>query len=230
MRYLYCHPLFDERKCAHRFSYQLKNTFEAAGLHLERFDYRGAGEAPGDFCDISLDSLLADTAQQVGTEQVCLIGLRFGASLALDYCARGGTGVRTLVLLEPVVDGAEYVDYLRRRQHIKDMLTGKAPDALKEEGYENIEGYKTSWKFLEEIGRFNLVKEAQHRVPENNVFIVQVSNGSRVGPDIARLAEVLQRSAKKLSVENEKLPVFWERIPSTDYSKLTAKILRWCCD
>jgi pimeloyl-ACP methyl ester carboxylesterase len=228
MRYVYCHPLFDERKCAHRFSYQLKNTFEAAGLRLERFDYRGAGEAPGDFCEISLDSLRADTAQQVRTEQVCLIGLRFGASLALDYCARDGRDVRRLVLLEPVVDGAGYVDYLRRRQHIKDVLTGETPDALREQGYENIEGYKTSRKFLEEICRFNLVKEAQDRQPENSVFVVEVSNGSKVGPEIARLAGVLQDTAKKLSVENVELPVFWERIPSTDYSRLTTKILRWC--
>lgn len=230
MRYVYCHPLFDERKCAHRFSYQLKYTFEAAGLRLERFDYRGAGEAPGDFSDISLDSLRADTAQHVRGEQVCLIGLRFGASLALDYCAGGGTGAQTLVLVEPVVDGAGYVDYLRRRQHIKDVLTGEAPYALQEEGYENIEGYKTRRKFLQEMGRFNLMKEAQARAPDNRVFIVQVSNGSKVGPEIARLAQLLQGSVKKISVENVKLPVFWERIPSTDYSKLTAKILRWCCD
>ncbi|HUT31197.1 MAG TPA: hypothetical protein VMX13_15485 [Sedimentisphaerales bacterium] len=230
MRYVYCHPLFDERKCAHRFSYQLKNAFEAAGRSLERFDYRGAGEATGDFCDISLDSLRADIAQHIGAEQVCLIGLRFGASLAFDYCTRGGKGVQTLVLLEPVVDGARYVDYLRRKQHIKNVLTGESSDALREEGYENIEGYKTSWKFLEEIRKFNLVKEAQDRPPNNRVFIAQVSNGKKVGPEIARLADVLQRSAKKLSVENIKLPVFWERIPSTDYSKLTTKILRWCSD
>lgn len=228
MKYVYCHPLFDERKCAHRFSYQLKNAFEAEGLRLERFDYRGAGEATGDFSDISLASLRADTAQQVGAEKVSLVGLRLGASLALDYCARDGSNVQTLVLVEPVVDGAAYVDYLRRRQHIKNVLTGETPDALHEQGYENIEGYKTSRTFLEEIGRFNLLELARPRPPANNVFIVQVSNGSKVGPEVARLAGVLQGSAKNLSIENVKLPVFWERIPSTDYSSLTTKILRWC--
>ncbi|GAH83605.1 unnamed protein product, partial [marine sediment metagenome] len=78
--------------CAHRFSFQLKNAFQAAGLTLERFDYRGTGEAPGEFADVSLETLRGDVASQVGGDEVCLVGLRFGASLAFDYCA-GGAGV-----------------------------------------------------------------------------------------------------------------------------------------
>jgi pimeloyl-ACP methyl ester carboxylesterase len=228
MRYVYCHPLFDERKCAHRFSYQLKTAFEASGLNLERFDYRGTGEAPGEFSQVSLDSLRQDVAQHVRRDEVCLIGLRFGASLAFDYCARSAGRVRTLVLVEPVIDGAEYVGFLRRKQHIKNVMTAESSDTSDEEGCENIEGYKTSSKFVEQMMHFDLPDVASRCAPLPCIFIAHVSRRSKISPQIVRLAEVLKRSGSKVSVENARLPVFWQRIPSADYGMLTSEILRWC--
>ena len=97
-------------------NYQLKNTFLTAGLTLERFDYRGTEEAAGEFKDISLETLRQDILQQVNGDKICLVGLRFGANLALDYCVRNPGAVRKLVLLEPIVNGAQYIDYLYRKQ------------------------------------------------------------------------------------------------------------------
>jgi len=228
MRYVYCHPLFDERKCAHRFSYELKTTFEATGLHLERFDYRGTGEAAGEFSQVSLDTLRADISQHIRGEEACLVGVRFGASLAFDYCAGGAGNVRNLILVEPVIDGAKYVDYLRRKQHIKNVMTGGASDTLKEEGCENIEGYKTSSKFVEEMNRFDLRRVAAHCGTVDSVFIVQISDGSKIARDIVRVLEVFEHHNTRVTVEHVKLPVFWRRIPSTDYGVLTTKIVRWC--
>lgn len=230
MRYIYCHPLFDERKCAHRFSFQLKNEFQAGGLNLEGFDYRGTGEAPGEFADASFETLREDIATQVDGDEVCLIGLRFGASLAYDYWV-GGTGrVKSLVLLEPIVDGAEYVDYLYRKQHIKDLMTGKHFVELQDKSYVNFEGYKTSIKFIEQIRSFHLVKMAREYVVEGSVLIVQVSNQSKVDRKIVSLARSLESSARQVFVQNVQLPVFWERIPSADYAELTRKVLGWCRD
>ena len=70
MRYIYCHPLFDERKCAHRFSYRLAKAFERKALKLERFDYRGTGEAAGRFSDITMASLQNDLKEKTGLGQV----------------------------------------------------------------------------------------------------------------------------------------------------------------
>lgn len=228
MRYIYCHPLFDERKCAHRFSFQLKNAFQAAGLTLERFDYRGTGEALGEFADVSLETLREDVASQVGGDEVCLVGLRFGASLAFDYCAGGAGPVRNLVLLEPIVDGAEYVDYLYRKQRIKDLMTGKDFAELQDKGYVNFEGYKTSIKFIEQIKNFHQVKMAREYAVENSIFIVQISKRSKFAPKIASLTKLLESSARQVFVENAEVPMFWERIPSTDYTELTGKVLGWC--
>jgi pimeloyl-ACP methyl ester carboxylesterase len=228
MRYIYCHPLFDERKCAHRFSFQLKNEFQAEGLTLERFDYYGTGESSGEFADVSFDTLRKDIATQVDGDEVCLIGLRFGASLAFSYWASGMGRVKNLVLLEPIIDGAEYVDYLHRKQHIKDLMTGRHFAELQDKGYANFEGYKTSVKFIEQIRSFHLVRMAREYVVESSVLIVQVSNQSKVDPKIVSLSRSLESSARHVFVHSAQLPVFWERIPSADYTVLTRKVLGWC--
>jgi alpha/beta superfamily hydrolase len=226
MRYLYCHPLFDERKCAHRFSFQLKCTFEAAGLALERFDYRGTGEAEGDFADVSLDTLRRDVAAQIASDDVCIIGLRFGAALAFDHCVRSTTRVRNLVLLAPILNGAQYVDYLCRKQRIKDLMTG-APDAQPaDRRYRNLEGYKTSVKFLEQISTINLLEMAAECPLRSSVFVAQISNQLVLDPKIVAFAESLKGSAEQVLVENFDLPMFWERIPSADNAKLTQSVLR----
>ena|GEM_PF-2627444 len=229
MRYLYCHPLFDERKCAHRFSFQLKNTFESAGLTLERFDYRGTGEAEGEFADVSLESLRQDLENRAAGDRLCIVGLRFGASLAFDYCVRRAGPVKALVLLAPVIDGAEYADHLYRKQRIKDVMTGESLAGLRDEGYDNLEGYKTGVKFIEQIKSLDLTRMAGEYALENSVFIARISNRSGAEPTITAFAESLKGSAKRVVVENVQMPMFWERIPNADYGELARKVLQFCC-
>ena len=228
MRFVYCHPLFDERKCAHRFSFQLKQTFQTVGLALERFDYRGTGEAEGKFADALLGTLREDIRAQVGNDRICLIGVRFGASLAFDYCAGNAEQVRKLVLVEPIAGGAEYIDYLYRKQHIKDLMTGDPTARLEDNGYKNIEGYKTNIRLIEQIRGLNLIETAREQLIKSSVFIAQISKQSKVNTQIADLATLLKSSAEKVLVENIELPPFWERIPIADYHKLTGSILEWC--
>lgn len=229
MRYVYCHPLFDERKCAHRFSFRLSSAFSAAGLTLERFDYRGTGEASGEFADVLLQSLRDDVSRCVDGETICLIGTRFGASLALDYCAHGRGSVSRLVLIEPIVDGAAYIDYLYRKQRIKDLMTGGSSDELRDEGYQNVEGYKTSVRLIGQIRDLDLLDVAGKHPVTSSVFIAQVSRRSAVRREIVNLARALKSSAREVLVENVEAPMFWERIPIADYTELVEKVLGWCC-
>jgi len=228
MRYVYCHPLFDERKCAHRFSFQLKQTFRTAGLALERFDYHGTGEAKGKFSDVLLGTLREDIATQVGADKICLIGVRFGASLAFDYCAGNAEQAGKLILVEPIIDGAEYIDYLYRKQHIKDLMTGDPTARLDDNGYKNIEGYKTNIRLIEQIRGLNLIETAREQSIKSSVFIAQISKQSKINTQIADLATLLKSSAEKVLVENIEFAQFWERIPIADYHKLTSRILEWC--
>jgi hypothetical protein len=74
----------------------------------------------------------------------------------------------------------------------------------------------------------DLREEAPRCAPLAGIFIAHISSRSKISPQIVRLAELLKRSGSEVSVENAKLPVFWQRIPGTDYGMLTRKILRWC--
>jgi hypothetical protein len=226
MRYIYCHPLFDERKCAHRFSYQLSKTFEKNNLQLERFDYRGTGEAEGAFCDVTLDSLGNDLRRIIGGDKVCLIGTRFGAAVVFECCSQGDFAVHALILIEPVVNGQSYVKYLFRKQHLKDMMTGSSSESSHRDGFCNLEGYKTKNKFIEQIRQLDLNKLAS-RITAEGVFIVQICASSGINAEYDLLAGHLKKSGIPACVKVFHLPVFWERIPAGDYTVLTERIVDW---
>jgi len=228
MRYIYCHPLFDERKCAHRFSYEIAKIFEKNNLQLERFDYRGTGESEGAFCDITMDSLRGDLETIINGDSVCLIGTRFGATVAFDCCCQNGSAVHALILIEPVVNGQSYAEYLFRKQHLKDMMTGNGSESAGKNNFFNLEGYKTNSKFIEQIKEIQLVETAEKIKSGTIVHIVHISVSSRINSEYNLLAERLKKSGIPASAEVFRLPVFWERIPDGDYSAAGEKIVGWC--
>lgn len=230
MRYIYCHPLFDERKCAYRFSFQLSETFKQAGLKLERFDYYGTGESEGHFSEVNLMTLRRDIENKVNGQEVSLIGLRFGADLAFDYCLRQADCVRNLVLIEPLTNGNDYVDYLFRKQHIKDIMTGINSDNNLNNGFYNLEGYKTDAVFIEQLRNFSLFSTPKKLHIPTKVCVARIGTHKGTGTRFTALTDSIKSITVNLINEQFDLPVFWERIPDVDYSILTKKIVECCCD
>jgi pimeloyl-ACP methyl ester carboxylesterase len=231
MKYIYCHPLFDERKCSHRFSYYLEKVFREHRLALTRFDYRGTGEADGEFSEVTMDMLRHDLANQIDhEEEISLIGVRFGASLAFDYCCRAMKKVKSLILIEPIIHGPDYIDYLFRKQHIKDLLTGLPSKPLCTESFCNIEGYKTNTRLLEQIRALSLTQIAKDCTAADAIRIVQVSHHSKVNSQSVGFAESLQKTGQTASVEHLNIYPFWERIPLADYTQAATTIWEWCRD
>lgn len=228
MRYIYCHPLFDERKCAHRFSHQLNQDFEKNCLQLERFDYRGTGEAEGRFCDVTMDSLRGDLQRIIRDDRVFLIGTRFGAAIAFDLCCQSELSVHTLILIEPIINGQSYTEYLFRKQRLKDMMTGNSSETKDDNGFYNIEGYKTSSVFIEQIKQVQLMKSAEKIKPGTTIYIVQISTPSKINTEYDHFAKYLKKIGVETLFEVFNLPVFWERIPNSNYSAGTEKIVEWC--
>jgi len=227
MRYTYCHPLFEERKCAHRFSYLLAQAFAAAGLSLERFDYTGTGEDTNDFADVSLTSLREDLGKHIAQEVVSLIGLRLGASLAFDYAVHNPETVRRLVLVEPVIDGDAYVEYLSRKQHIKDMMTGGV-SSHGETGYVNFEGYRTSMQLVQELRAFDLLQLAGLGATWPPTQMVCISNKSHNNVSLQTFVELARSQDMQISIQTVELPSFWERIPLTDCAGMIETVVGFC--
>lgn len=124
-----CPPIGWEYTHTHAALRSLAERLARAGLGVLRFDWTGTGDSWGEGEDMSLDQWaddVTDAANEVvarsGFEDVTLVGLRFGATIAAT--ASTAKSRCRLVLWDPVVVGA---DYLRMQQRHHDHLLGGEP-------------------------------------------------------------------------------------------------------
>jgi uncharacterized protein len=120
-----CYPLGPEYLRAHRSFSFLARSLARDGCHVLRFDYFGTGDSAGDAEELTVGSMMSDVAVAVeelkamtDISTATLVGMRLGATLALQT-ARMRNDVNAVVLWDPVIDGAAYVE---------DMLTGTMPE------------------------------------------------------------------------------------------------------
>jgi pimeloyl-ACP methyl ester carboxylesterase len=113
---LLCNPFGEEAARAHRMYRVLGMQLVRAGYAALRFDYSGTGDSLGSASDASLDAWIGDVevaAEKLrsasGATRLAVIGLRFGATLAMLAAARSSLRPRHLLLWDPVVDGAAYL-------------------------------------------------------------------------------------------------------------------------
>ncbi|WP_448191632.1 alpha/beta fold hydrolase [Azospirillum sp. sgz301742] len=110
-----CSPHGNEELCVHRTWRTLAERLAEAGLPTLRFDYPGAGNSAGGDEDPErvrawLDGIHAAIRQlraSTGVQEVALVGLRLGATLAAMAAAERG-GVERLVLMAPCASGKAY--------------------------------------------------------------------------------------------------------------------------
>ena len=226
MRYVYCHPLFEERKCAQRFTYTLEQVFLRNDRTLQWFDYRGTGEAPGAFCDVTMHTLREDTADFIGEDCVWLIGLRLGATLAFDFFSIHQEQVAGLTLIEPILDGSAYIDYLMRKQELKDALTGNTPKNSATP-YVNLEGYKTHPTLLSSLSSLRL---PDLNCPDDAGVPVHLIHVALNDKHLGAYQELIERwrSKNHPTLDYFCLSPFWERIPNVVYSQITERIHAYC--
>ncbi len=106
----------------HRPLRRLCEQLAGRGLAVLRFDFRGTGDAAGDFCDADLETWSEDLrraadalVRMAGCARIGLLGLRLGASLACRLAAER-SDVAALLLWDPVADGEAWLAGLRREQ------------------------------------------------------------------------------------------------------------------
>ena len=115
---LICQSMGHEYMRAHRAMWQLAERATRRNAHVFRFDYYGTGDSRGRVNAPDWDEWLADVRhalhalqQQSGLMQVAVLGVRVGALVAAE-ASRMLPTVRRLVLFDPVVDGASYLNEL----------------------------------------------------------------------------------------------------------------------
>ena len=174
-----CYPFGVEYMRAHRAFRQLTTLLTRAGVHVLRFDWFGTGDSAGDGRDASVEQWRADVGDAVqelrdttGLDRVSLVGLRLGATLALEG-ARGRDDVDHLVLWDPIVSGAAYLEELLEREGYGGFPAGREVVGL--------QGFPLTHRLFQEIGAL----EASVEGLEAGVRVEMVL--SRSDPSFTRL-------------------------------------------
>jgi uncharacterized protein len=226
------HPFAEEKLWSHRVFVSLARALAERGHAVLRFDYSGAGDSAGTTLDTSLETHLADLGAAVGTlaerepglERVGLVGLRLGATfaaLAMERAADGSlpAALRTgpLVLWEPVVDGAAYIqDVMRSNLSAQLASFGKVVETrevlqqrILEGGSVNIDGYELGRDLFVSCHRPDLLPTSA-KAHEGPTLITPIAPARKQKPraDLEALAAGYPRS-RVIAADEEP---FWREI------------------
>lgn len=185
---VFCHPFAEEKLISHRVMVNLARKLTAHGLTCLRFDEMGHGDSEGNFEDSTIETRLSDIrctvdflCENTGVERVCLLGVRFGATLAALACAYN-TKIDSLILISPIVEGRSYIEQCLRSNLTTQMMTYKKiikdrnqlVNDLLEGQLVNIDGYLINKDLYQQMADINLLNNNLAFPP--NILAIQVSS------------------------------------------------------
>lgn len=223
---LICNATGHEYERSHRTIRQLALQLAKSGHHVLRFDYLGTGDSAGEYAhsgpaEWRQDVTAAiDECQQIsGHRQICVIGLRLGATLAAQAAAVR-QDVESLVLYAPIADAKSLLDEWERaqveheRKHGRTARSGIPGEVL---------GYALTDTFRAELGALAL--------PETNpvlrrVLILAEQPGEK---GAQRIAQALASRGASVNIEPVDAPAIWRREPFEAIVpfKLLRRIVAW---
>lgn len=225
-----CHPLGEEKLWSHRVFVSFARELAAAGVAVLRFDFRGEGDSDRDFQQTDFESRISDCNVAVdavrrmnpSVTEVTLLGLRAGAAVAAAVAGRR-SDLSRLVLWDPVIDGAAYMQAVLRLNLMYQMARHRKVVENREELVErlargetvNIEGYEVAEPLFRQLSDFKLDDALQRFHGE--VLIVQVNQGeAEARPDLAALAASNVRCHFDMAQEEpfwKEIRTFYQRAP-----------------
>lgn len=141
---LLCAPWGREEVSVHVSLRHWAQSFSEAGWPCVRFDYPGEGDSAGDaVVDASVEAWVASVGLAIdelkrlsGVRQVCLLGVRLGATLAC-LAAQGRDDVLGLMAVAPVVKGRGFMRELTALQAAGSAPSGgqSVPDVFQSGGF-----------------------------------------------------------------------------------------------
>jgi len=196
-----CYPFGPEYVRAHRSFVQLATRLSARGFPTLRFDYFGTGDSAGDLRDGTFDrwttdvrSAVAELRRRCGTPRMALVGCRLGGMLSVLASRKGGP-TDSLVLWDPVVDGAAYIDRLREmhRQTLRYAYLSAAGAGMDvAPGSEEVLGFALPSVLRSEVQSRNLFH--LETPPVARVLVVE----SEPDPLVSRYADLVGASGAKV--------------------------------
>lgn len=210
-----CPPLEQEYNRCHRAYRQLAVRLSRAGFPVLRFDYSGTGDSAGDDAVHSLSDWQANTAAAIdeakrrsGLNTVYLVGLRLGAALAA-LAALGRSDITGLVLWEPVVSGAAYLEELTAWHQDKLWYFLSEVQAKQGDRPTELLGFALTDTMLSDLNALNLLSLPQPPAP----LALLIESGAEES------VQRLQRQLETLRVKADYQQVDGPRVWSDDPDK-----------
>jgi exosortase A-associated hydrolase 2 len=220
--FIFCHPFAEEKLWTHRVFVNFARRLADRGFAVLRFDFTGNGDSEGEFADLSLETYVSDVRRAYDTlleaypnmERVSLLGLRFGAMIAW-LAADRLPGLDRLILWDPVIKGASYMQEVLRTNLTTQMATyGKViekreqlVEKLKSGDTVNVDGYELGHQLFQEVSATNLHEITLSK--DVNALIVQIGKKQQpIRDDVRRLSEEFSKAAVNHVIEEP----FWREI------------------
>lgn len=219
-----CGPIGPESDYVHRIWGDLADQLCAAGLSVVRLDYLGTHDsAPcpdpsrpvGDWTG-SIVAAARWLKDEAGVEHVDLVGLRFGAALAVAAAEALG-GVERLVLMAPVASGAAY-----RRELAMLARVSREEMRLPDHVAADDGGLGLSLEALEDVGGLTLCKGGTP--PARQVLAIMRPGGSTDRRLLERLGEmgVAVEEAPFAGYAALMVTPEYSQAPKADFDRVTA--------
>lgn len=234
---VFCNPIFEERKSAHRTMVETALFLCQHGYRVARFDYRGCGDSSGNFEDFSvkhwlkdIESVLTNIRSINPALPTALLGLRFGATLALQSGILNH--VDYIVLWEPVVNGMKYIQEELKRTQVKEMMTWGHSITTREAMLEQIQtqsffdlsGYRLSKQLFDDICKISLQEFIINFT--GKLLFVSISHSKTIESIQSKLSAI-STEKQKIYIKKLVLPPFWNLISYFDCSKLISETADW---
>jgi exosortase A-associated hydrolase 2 len=237
--FLFCHPLFEEKKASHRVLVELARELSENNCAVLMLDFSTCGDSEGEIKDFNPIKWQADIQsgidylnQAYNKPEITLLGIRFGATIA-TISATKNREIKDLILIDPVIKGERYLNEVLQQKFIREMMTfGESKSDknsffadLKKNAEIDIDGIMISDDFVEEIKAINLDEVELEGL--KNIFLIQQSPKRTLLPVYGELQKKCETQQINLDLELIQCPPFWKAVDMADFETVCRAIIKW---
>lgn len=240
--FVFVDPFAEEKLWTQRVMVMFARKLASLGYAVLRFDIMGHGDSDGNFEDATVETSLSDIRCAIAwlekkterIEKVSLLGLRFGATLAM-IATNELTHLNRLVLWDPIINGEKYMKEILRNNLVTQTAVYKEirytrddmVNIMKEGGKISSDGYQIAYPFFNQASSINLLASEENFLGQG--LIVQIgSKNQKIKQDIVEFMEKYKNFSTVAVIEEP----FWKEIkkyyPKADH--LYGSTLSWLED
>lgn len=196
--------------------------FSEIGFGVLLLDLYGTGDSAGDHLDARWEAWLEDVScaatwlRSRDEKPIWLWGLRLGATLAAQASTSIG-GFDRLILWQPVVSGARYMDQFLRiaigeeitKAHGGAHSVAEIRDRLASDRSVEVAGYALHQALVRKIDALELSAETIPQSTSVSWLDVQPGDSGSIRQDAQNVLDAWQSNGTRLSSDSVQAPPFW---------------------